>query len=606
MKRILATLIALVPALALAIVVTNQPGSGSIDPQGMLRGLKSAELEEVINLLKRKQREEAKHKLAEYMKRNPRDGRAPEIAGYIFLEEKNFSMADYSFNRALELNPSQATARAKLGLSKLIQGKPAEAEAQFVKALEQQPNEFIARRHLAAIEEGRGNPAGAIPHYEALMRSPAMPSGVLTDEHVRLARAYYLVNAPQAAIALIEPLTAKPDSTALATGRNLVLGRAFAALGDRNNLRKSIAALQKTLPKNNSELRILEAGLARLEGRNAVARDMLAQIAKESPGLKATMHYEIARTWQADNNWREAIKELKTAAGAADPLDLPVVLRDLLNIAIDNHVPSEVTPVLVEHAKKHPSSAALALLVAQGYIESHDEANAMTWLTKLRNDHSRFAPGHHMSGLFAFAQQRHADAEASFKRAVAIHPRYVEAWVALSGQQLALREPAKAEATVASGLEANPGSVPLLFQKAAIADVMGRHDDANAIYRSILAKFPTHVPSLNKLASNLADANANLPEAARYAEQAYKLAPNDATIRGTYGWVMVRGGNVSAGLPLLESSMKELSKDGTANFHLGTAYMKSGKAEEGRRLLARAVELGVSPAVKTEIDSLLK
>ncbi|HEX7233893.1 MAG TPA: hypothetical protein VF243_01375, partial [Nitrosospira sp.] len=204
----------------------------------------------------------------------------------------------------------------------------------------------------------------------------------------------------------------------------------------------------------------------------------------------------------------------------------------------------------------------------------------------------------------------------------------VDAWIEWA-DMYAAGMPSKAEEILARGLEVNPDNSLLLFKLATMQDENGKTPQANSNYRRILEKMPNHVPALQKLALNLSASPATMDEARKLAERAYGLNRNEPAMQDTYGWILVQSGDAKKGIPLLESAVKSLRNlhgghsglhqsedhshpeagnlnEGLACYHLGAAYMMTGKSAEGAAYLNRALGLGINAGTRVQIAALLK
>lgn len=584
-------------------VTPDQPNLNLGLLQNTWRG--SQELQEVSDLLKKGERKQAKLKLANFLTRFPRDARGPEMAGLIFLEEKNLGMAELSFRNALTLNPQQATARSKLGVTLLMQNNPKEAETELNKTLEVRPADSVARRYLGWLEETRGNLPGALTHYEYLLKSGELAPNTLTEVHATLGKIYNLLQRYSATVDLLTPLLDHPESETVNSGARMVLATAHIGLGDKAAAKSQLQLLQKLLPADHPELRLIQAGVARLEGDFATARTRLQAVKKDTPAYAGVAGYQLTRVSLAEGNWQQAVKELEGIAPLVEKTDLAQVLGELTNLYMAHHQVEKAVPSLTEYVKKFPDLPDLQYLLAEAKVEAHDTEGAITVLQQLKSSHTHYAPAYHLSAMIATLQNKPADTEKDLRKAIELEPGFIDAWVALAGLHLAQKDYDKAKITLDRALQTIPGHPMLLFQRGVTYDMTGKSDEANKVYRSILNKYPDHVPTLNKLALNLADNN-NLQEAKQLAERAYKLAEREPTAKDSYGWILLRSGDTKTALPLLEEAIKDMPTDGVANYHLGAAYLKIGKTAQGRQLLSKALSLGVTKNTEGEINNLLK
>jgi Tfp pilus assembly protein PilF len=77
-------------------------------------------------------------------------------------------------------------------------------------------------------------------------------------------------------------------------------------------------------------------------------------------------------------------------------------------------------------------------------------------------------------------------------------------------------------------------------------------------------------------------------EASKLAQRAAELAPDNAAVQDTLGWVYYRKGNYTTALPYLKAAV---TKEPTPRreFHLAVCYLKSGNKDLGEKLLQKAI-----------------
>ena len=114
-----------------------------------------------------------------------------------------------------------------------------------------------------------------------------------------------------------------------------------------------------------------------------------------------------------------------------------------------------------------------------------------------------------------------------------------------------------------------------------------RFDDMERLLRELIAKDPTHAHARNALGYHFADRNQRLPEALSLIEQALRLAPNDAHIIDSMGWVQFRLGNLAAAEKYLRQAYRQ-QPDAEISTHLGEVLWVAGKTEEAESFLRAA------------------
>lgn len=132
-----------------------------------------------------------------------------------------------------------------------------------------------------------------------------------------------------------------------------------------------------------------------------------------------------------------------------------------------------------------------------------------------------------------------------------------------------------------------PEDDDLRYARAMAAERVGELDVVEADLRALLAEHPENATILNALGYTLADRTARHDEAKMLIEQALAIAPDDAAIIDSMGWVLFRLGRAAEALPWLRRAYT-LSPDPEIAAHLGEVLWTLGKKREARRIWERA------------------
>jgi tetratricopeptide (TPR) repeat protein len=125
------------------------------------------------------------------------------------------------------------------------------------------------------------------------------------------------------------------------------------------------------------------------------------------------------------------------------------------------------------------------------------------------------------------------------------------------------------------------------YTLAMLYERVGRFDDMERLLRELIAKDPAHAHARNALGYHFADRNQQLPEALRLIEQALRLAPNDAHIIDSMGWIQFRLGNLAEAEKYLRQAYRQ-QPDAEISTHLGEVLWVAGKTEEAESFLRAA------------------
>jgi len=120
------------------------------------------------------------------------------------------------------------------------------------------------------------------------------------------------------------------------------------------------------------------------------------------------------------------------------------------------------------------------------------------------------------------------------------------------------RDEDKANTFLETWLSKAPASVYANLNDAMYLQEKGNNNKAILAYEKVLAVLPNELRSLNNTAWLYSLSND--PKAEDFASRAYKVAPNNAAVLDTYGWILFKLGKIEEARPLIEKAL-ELSPD---------------------------------------------
>ena len=137
---------------------------------------------------------------------------------------------------------------------------------------------------------------------------------------------------------------------------------------------------------------------------------------------------------------------------------------------------------------------------------------------------------------------------------------------------------------LSKALEQMPDNVALLYDTAMAAERLDQVDAMEKRLRRLIELRPDHAHAYNALGYSLADRNLRLAEALLLIEKAHELAPDDAYILDSMGWVHYRLGNLQLARDYLQRSY-DLKPEPEVAVHLAEVLWVSGDRDGARRLL---------------------
>ena len=334
--------------------------------------------------------------------------------------------------------------------------------------------------------------------------------------------------------------------------RNIPTGLQLAEL----HLRKGEAEKALNLAKELESVDNKDLGVLSLQGRAfaAVGKPDLARVIYKRmtayAGIDAESQYKIARLYLALGDQSTAIYNLEKSL--LDAADYPPSLALLAELDINRGKLAEAEARARRLIERNPSSEA----------------------------------GHRLLGNLAFARGRHEDALAHFQTAFAKDPS-TQSVMQLS---LAFNRTGKhpqATKVLIDWLKAHPNEDEARLTLAKSYVLTGNLAAARNMLETVIKNRGENADIFNNLANILLQQGDKA--ALSYAERAYRLAPNDAAIADTLGWVLVQQNQVDKALRYLREAKLRDSNNPEIQYHLATALNKLGRSSEARAELDKAL-----------------
>ncbi|MEO8703196.1 MAG: tetratricopeptide repeat protein [Kofleriaceae bacterium] len=374
-------------------------------------------------------------------------------------------------------------------------------------------------------------------------------------------------------------------------------------------------------------------GHYRLGQRLAVAKQLPAAIAEMRKVLELDpdqidARLDLARGLRIQGKLDEAVAQTRSAFDrSGQALDLAEELFNLLVEADDRTAALDLLTLLDDERSDTDALAIVARLHRN--LGKFDEAKDIAArIAKLDTD----------LGTLVLAEIEIAagDPEPAAKRALAVASgaeRFAESRRVAAAALLALHEPQQAFDALAAipdkgtehatlmafalvdlGKPAETRAVlaPLgdsagaTFARARVAERAGDAAGALALVESLVRAKPDLVAALNLAGYLLADSGQRLGDAERYLTRARELAPGDAAILDSWGWLQYRKREYRAALRTLDRAVRFSPREPEILVHLAAAMIGAGMPRIAAAVLDRAVAMRPAQQVQNKIDSLRK
>ncbi len=324
------------------------------------------------------------------------------------------------------------------------------------------------------------------------------------------------------------------------------------------------------------------------------AEEILVQSLAEHPADLENLKFLAAiRLLQQD--WRGAEEVAKIIDNIDD--EDPVVNRILGAAYAGLEDYSGVVSALEQENARAPLEARpLATLVGAHMRTGAPEKAEALLRENIANNPENYAARMLLARVF-LQQDRRDDARAVLEQAIETDPTAFAGYELLYRVHLQEERKDEARALVERGLVAAPESDGLKVIKADILLADGNDEEAMALYGDILSRRPNDRLVANNYASlltRLRDDPESLKKAVSVAEILEDV--ENPYFQDTYGWALVRAGQVEAGLERLETAAAALPELAEVQYHLGAALLKKGEAARGAEALRKAIDLAEDDA----------
>src|SRR3972149_3076882 len=149
-------------------------------------------------------------------------------------------------------------------------------------------------------------------------------------------------------------------------------------------------------------------------------------------------------------------------------------------------------------------------------------------------------------------------------------------------------EGARPLAGLDQALKGTPGNQVALTRSGVVHQRKGDVSAATAAYEKVLALNPRSALAANNLAWLLAEHGGDKERALQLAQMAKELAPEDASVSDTLGWILYQRGIYHRALALFKESAVGLPESPEVQYRVGLASLKVGDKDGARRALGLA------------------
>jgi putative PEP-CTERM system TPR-repeat lipoprotein len=472
------------------------------------------------------------------------DNKKNQLIAYAYMRNGDYASARKQVNAMLEQTPNSPRLYVFLGIIDLQDGKRSAARQHFKHALDIKMNYVPAQLRLARMDLEDSNLNSAVERFSNVLQIDGSNTIAMLG---------------QAQIAEIQ-----------------------------GNQERALAWIEQARDKNRTAL-LPRVILVRYYMRTNRPENALI-IANEIDALKPNSLISLLLLGQAQRQVGHIDKSVKT-----------------FEVMISKYSKSEIA--FVELAKSYAATGditksrntierALELkpnsLVAQIFMVRLDLMDgrynsALKMARKIQKDHNKNAVGFSLTGDIYIKQKKYKNAQQMYQKAIDIQ-KTDKLIVKLAKAKSMAGEQEDALMVLKNGQKLFHHNSVIETALAEFYHKSGKIDLAEQYYQQVLQTQPENPIVLNNLAMIYTDKD--VTKALGYANQAYKITPNNVAIADTLGWLMVETGQVEKGLKLLREAALN-SDNPTIQYHFAVALAKNGKTSEAKKKLKDILVTGI-------------
>ncbi len=589
--------------------------------------------------------DESETLLQEALRTSPRHLSSSVALARMKLARKDIAGAEAVLKDAAAQNPDSADTAVILGQFYITIGRPDDAETQFRRALAADPRYAPALIGLAGLrmraqknEEAEQiyKEVAVLPdkRYKAIYGQVLLQNGKVEDaivEFSRLAKEFPADRAMRSRLVaanimanrtseaeriLTEAFQENPKDTDALLQRAAIYFRSGKFSEAQDDLTKvlehrptsfearyllaSVHGARKAFLLQRQEL----AEALRLNPNYLPARIDLAHalLASENPraGLdvlaeapeaqQRTLPFIVARNWAhlALGHRAEARQGVDQGIAALRAPEL--VLQDGLLLLAEGKL-SQARGAFEEVLRRQPGELRALRSLAQSYVASNQKSTATAVVRKHVEQHASSPRAQSFLGDWYVRTSNRAAAREAFEQARGLDPSLAEADIALVRLDLADRQLPRARTRLSDLLSKDATNMEARLLMALVAEA--EHQPAEAIdhYLRVVAEQPENFVALNNLAYRFAAEHRDLDAALKYAQKAKEVAPENASVDDTLGWVYYLKGVYQTALRHFQEAAAHKPDDALIRYHLAMTHFQLGDVEAGRRALDEALRL---------------
>ena len=262
---------------------------------------------------------------------------------------------------------------------------------------------------------------------------------------------------------------------------------------------------------------------------------------------------------------------------------------------------------MAESTPTQPDLTSAYLYLSQIADDRGDGVAALGWLAKVQAYDGKNAAyfNAQLRRAFLIAKYNNLPDALEFAHQIKASPTEQIQLIQLEAELLRnANQDSAALALLQEAVKDHPDNPELLYDFAMIAEKLDQVQEMEQALRKVIALNPQNQQAYNALGYSLADRNLRLPEARSLIEKALSLAPDDAFIIDSMGWLEFRENKNAESLARLQHAYA-LRPDAEIAVHLGEVLWTMGEQRKARAIWREARSKDPkNAALKSTLDRL--
>ncbi len=439
---------------------------------------------------------------------------------------------------------------------------------------ETEPGSNRSLQALAGLLIASGRFDEALPHLRKLIAASDADPG---EHFTQLSRSLANVPDKQGALRLVQQLAADYPKFTLA---HLAVAQAAANAGDEATALAEVRRARDLRPESESAA-LMEAQVMQRHS-NAEALQVLRKYLDTYPGSRE-VRLGYARVLVAEKRFGEARTEFQRLV-AAFPENTEVIYAvALLSLQLNDYAMAESSLKRLLDLDFRDQDL-VKLYLGQIAEEQKRLPEALDWYKSVEQGPQYLVA--RIRSAQIIAKQGSMDDARAWLQSSDVTDSTQRVQLVLAEAQL-LRDSGQTKPAfdlVGEALQRLPDNPELLYDYAMLAERIERIDLLESSLRRLIVLRPDNAHAYNALGYSLADRNQRLPEARELIEKALQLAPEDAFIVDSMGWVLFRQGSLDEAVRYLKRAYSA-RPDPEIAAHLAEVLWTMGDKPEAERVL---------------------